>query len=322
MGLIHKALTKFGEMTSNMPNIKDLEKVADYCSKFNLSTLHPLVSVHDLSEGTWEAGEYSDAVLYHFYGIFLKQGEGCVLRYGRQNYDYQDGTLVFLGPGQLVNVGHIDKNFKPSGHALLFHPDLLWGTSLGKTITEYTFFSYQFHEALHISTKERQMVLDSFEKIRAELSQGLDRYSKELVVAHIELFLKYCMRFYDRQFITREKENLSVIERFEALLNSYLHSGRAKELGTPSVSYFAEELHLSSNYFGDLVKKETGKSAHEHIQAKIIETAKQKIFEPGKSISEIAYELGFKYPQHFSRLFKQHVGFSPNQFRYHNISRN
>ena len=298
-----------------MSTIKDLVKVDDYCSKFNLSTLHPLVSVHDLSKGTWGGSEHAEAVRYHFYGIFLKQGEGCILKYGRQNYDYQDGTLVFLGPGQLVNVGHIDKNFKPSGHALLFHPDLLWGTHLAKTMTDYTFFSYLFHEALHVSKKERQLVLDLFDKIRTELSQGIDKHSKELVVANIELFLKYCMRFYDRQFITREKENLGVIQRFEISLNSYIQKGKARVLGTPSVSYFAEEQNLSSNYFGDLVKKETGKSANEHIQDKLIEIAKQKIFDPDNSLSEIAYELGFKYPQHFTRLFKKKVGKTPNEFR-------
>jgi len=298
-----------------MPSTKDLVKVDDYCSKFNLSTLHPLVSVHDLSEGTWEGQEHADAVRYHFYGIFLKQGEGCILKYGRQNYDYQDGTLVFLAPGQLVHVEHIDNNFKPSGHALLFHPDLLWGTHLAKTMTDYTFFSYQFHEALHVSKKERQLVLDLFDKIRAELSQGIDKHSKELVVANIELFLKYCIRFYDRQFITREKENLGVIQRFENSLNSYIQTGKARELGTPSVSYFAEEQSLSSNYFGDLIKKETGKSANEHIQDKIIEIAKQKIFDPDKSLSQIAYELGFKYPQHFTRLFKNKVGYTPNEYR-------
>ena len=298
-----------------MSSTKDLVKVDYYCSKFNLSTLHPLVSVHDLSEGTIDGQEHADAVRYHFYGIFLKQGEGCILRYGRQNYDYQDGTLVFLAPGQVVHVAHIDNNFKPSGYALLFHPDLLWGTHLGKTMTEYTFFSYLFHEALHVSKKERQLVLDLFDKIRAELSQGIDKHSKELVVANIELFLKYCMRFYDRQFITREKENLGVMQRFQISLNSYIQTGKAREMGTPSVNYFAEEQNLSSNYFGDLVKKETGKSAYEHIQDKLIEIAKQRIFDPDKSLSEIAYELGFKYPQHFTRLFKKKMGKTPNEYR-------
>lgn len=298
-----------------MATTKDLIKVDDYCSKFNLSTLHPLVSVHDLSEGILDGREHADAVRYHFYGIFLKQGEGCILRYGRQNYDYQDGTLVFLAPGQIVHVGHIDASFKPSGHALLFHPDLLWGTHLAKTISEYSFFSYLSHEALHISKKERQLVLDLFDTIRRELSHGIDKHSKEVVVATIELFLKYCMRFYDRQFITREKENLGVIQRFEISLNSYIQTGKARELGTPSVSYFAEEQKLSSNYFGDLVKKETGKSANDHIQDQLIEIAKQKIFDREKTLSEIAYELGFTYPQHFTRLFKKKMGKTPNEYR-------
>ena len=159
------------------------------------------------------------------------------------------------------------------------------------------------------------MVVDCFEKIRSELSHGVDKHSKQLVVANIELFLKYCLRFYDRQFITREKENLGVIERFENSLNSYIQTGKAKAMGTPSVSYFSNEQRLSSNYFGDLVKKETGKSANEHIQAKIIEIAKQKIFDHDKSFSEIAYELGFKYPQHFTRFFKNKVGYSPSEYR-------
>lgn len=298
-----------------MSSTKDLVKVDDYCSKFNLSTLHPLVSVHDLSQAIWEGQEHAKAVRYHFYGIFLKQGEGCILKYGRQDYDYQDGTLVFLAPGQVVNIGHMDANFKPAGHALLFHPHLLWGTDLAKKMNDYTFFSYLFHEALHVSVKERELVLDLFDKIRTELTQGIDKYSKELVVANIELFLKYCLRFYDRQFITREKENSGVIRRFETSLNAYFQTGRAKELGTPSVSYFAEGQNLSSNYFGDLVKKETGKNANEHIQDKLIEIAKQKIFDPDKSLSEIAYELGFKYPQHFTRLFKKKVGQTPKEYR-------
>ena len=298
-----------------MSEIKDLLMVNDYSIKFNLSPLHPLVTVHDLSDGTWTTQESAEAVRYHFYGIFLKQGEACEMKYGRQQYDYQDGTLVFVAPGQVVHVGHIRKDFKPSGYALLFHPDLLRGTNLGTSMASYSFFSYQSHEALHVSQRERKMVLDSFEQIQHELSQGIDKHTKELVVSNIELFLKYCTRFYDRQFITRDTVNLNIIEKFDASLDAYLQSGKTKDLGTPTVSYFAEEQHLSPNYFGDLIKKETGKSALEIIQSKIINIAKNKIFDLDKSVSEIAYELGFKYPQHFSRLFKQHVGMSPMEYR-------
>lgn len=298
-----------------MSTIKDLLTVNDYSSKFNLPTLHPLVSVHDLSEGTLMSEDNVETVRYHFYGIFLKQGDACIMKYGRQQYDYQDGTLVFVAPGQLVNVGHIDKSFKPSGHALLFHPDLLRGTTLGKSMANYTFFSYDSHEALHVSQHERQMVLDSFDKIRYELSQGIDQHTKELVVSTIELFLKYCTRFYDRQFITREHANTGILAKFEQLMNEYFRSEKPYSIGLPTVSYFADELHLSPNYFGSLIKKETGKSALENIQAKLVEIAKDKIFDSDKSVKEIAFELGFKYPQHFSRLFKQKVGVSPNDYR-------
>lgn len=298
-----------------MSEIIDLVTVNDYCAGLGLSTLHPLVSIVDLSEGKWPAQKGTKAVRYHFYAVFLKQGENCIIRYGRQNYDYQDGTLVFVGPGQVVDISQIPSDFKPSGYALLFHPDLLLRTTLQRNMGMHTFFSYDLHEALHVSQRERQIVLDCFDKIKHELSQGLDKHSKELIVSNIEIFLKYCTRFYERQFITRDTLNLGVIQKFESSLRNYLKTGLAIDLGTPSVSYFAKEQHLSPNYFGDLVKKETGKSAHEHIQSKIIEVAKEKIFDPEKSVSEIAFELGFTYPQHFSRLFKQKVGVSPMEFR-------
>lgn len=298
-----------------MSEIKDLVTVNDYCAGLNLSALHPLVSVVDLSEGDWTIRKKAETVRYHFYAVFLKQGQNCILRYGRQHYDYQDGTLVFVGPGQIVNIANIDTRVKPSGYALLFHPDLLLGAPLGNSMDKYSFFSYELHEALHISQRERQIVLDCFDKIRYELSQGIDKHTKRLIVSNIELFLNYCTRFYDRQFITRDTVNLGIIEKLESSLRAYIQTGKAREMGSPTVSYFAEDQNLSPNYFGDLIKKETGKSAQEYIQAKIIEVAKEKIFDPDRSISEIAYELGFKYPQHFTRFFKNKVGYTPNEYR-------
>lgn len=298
-----------------MSEIRDLATVNDYCAGIGLSALHPLVSMVDLSEGDWTVQKKIEAVRYHFYAVFLKQGQQCILKYGRQNYDYQDGTLVFVGPGQIVNIANLDTSVKPSGYALLFHPDLLWGTNPGIDTDKYSFFSYELYEALHISQRERQIVLDCFDKIRYELSQGIDKHSKRLIVSNIELFLNYCIRFYDRQFITRDNVNLGIIKKFESSLNAYFKTGKTRDLGIPSVSYFAEEQCLSPNYFGDLVKKETGKSAQEYIQAKVIEVAKEKIFDPDKSVSEIAYELGFKYPQHFSRMFKKETGVAPSEFR-------
>lgn len=209
-----------------------------------------------------------------------------------------------------------DENaYIPSGQALLFHPDLLRGTHLGQVMNQYHFFSYEVSEALHLSRKERHIVLDCLDKIDYELQQGVDPHSKKLIVSNLELFLNYCNRFYDRQFITREDVHQGVVEQFSTALEAYLHSEQPQETGTPTVGYFAEQLNLSANYFGDLVKKETGHSAQEFIQDKIIEVAKEKIFDPEKSVSEVAFELGFKYPQHFTRLFKKKVGASPQAYR-------
>ncbi len=298
-----------------MGEMVDLFTVNDYCKGLGLTTLHPLVSMADLSNGRYPSLTGTLSVRYHFYGVFLKQGQDCTIRYGRQNYDYQDGTLVFVGPGQTVDISSLNHDSPPTGYALLFHPDLLRGSHLGQIVDSYSFFSYDLSEALHISEKERGIVLDCFDKIKYELSQGIDKHSKALILSNIELFLNYCTRFYDRQFITRDTVNLSVIENFEASLKKYLKSSKARELGTPSVSYFADEQHLSPNYFGDLIKKETGKSAQEFIQVKMIEHAKEQVLNNDKSISEIAYDLGFRYPQHFTRLFKKKVGHSPYEYR-------
>jgi AraC-like DNA-binding protein len=223
--------------------------------------------------------------------------------------------LVFFAPGQVSEFEIPAPAYQPKGYGLVFHPDLVHGTSLGKALATYHFFSYQSNEALHISDAERQVVLDCFSKIAFELSQSMDKHSKKLLTANIELFLNYCERFYDRQFISREHVNKGVLARFEEQLNAYFLSDKPSSLGLPSVAYFAEQLHLSPNYFGDLVKKETGQSVKELIQNKLIDVAKELVFDGEKTVNEIAYELGFKYPQHFTRLFKQRVGNTPLAYR-------
>jgi AraC-like DNA-binding protein len=249
------------------------------------------------------------------YCIFLKDFKGCDIKYGRNYYDYQEGTLVFVAPGQLTVVETDGQVYQPKGYALVFHPDLIRGTSLAKSIDEYNFFSYNSNEALHLSDRERQIVLDCFSKIEYELQQNIDKHSKKLIASNIELFLNYCERFYDRQFITRDVVNKGILEKFEELLNGYFSSDRPQKLGSPSVAYCADELHLSANYFGDLIKRETGKSAKEYIHNKIIDIAKNKAYHTDKTVNEIAYELGFKYPQHFTRLFKTVTGLTPNEYR-------
>lgn len=300
-----------------MNKIVKFNTISEYNSFNNNETLHPLISVIDFSkanERSWE-GEKSVRIYYGFYCIFLKDIKCGDLRYGCNYYDYQEGTLVFVAPGQIMEVETDGKVYQPKGHALVFHPDLIHGTSLFKSLNDYNFFSYNTNEALHLSERERQIVLDSFSKIQFELELGVDKHSKKLIASNIELFLNYCERFYDRQFITRENINKGILEKFEELLNTYFTTDKPNTIGLPSVSYCADELHLSANYFGDLIKKETGKSAQEYIQNKIIDVAKGKILTGNLTVNEIAYELGFKYPQHFSRLFKQRVGHTPNEYR-------
>jgi AraC-like DNA-binding protein len=252
----------------------------------------------------------------HFglYAIFLKGGHCGELKYGRNTYDYDEGTMVFVAPGQVLEVNNAE-NYQPSGLALLFHPDLIKGTHLAKQMSQYSFFSYDSNEALHLSLKEQQIIKDLFGKLEYELNQSIDKHSKSIITNNIELLLNYCVRFYDRQFITRENSNTDILSKFEHLLNDFFQSGNKQDLGLPSVGYFAEKLNLSSNYFGDLIKKETGKTAQEYIQLKLIDVAKEKIFDTEKSISQIAFELGFKYPQHFNRMFKKSTGYTPNEYR-------
>jgi AraC-like DNA-binding protein len=298
-----------------MEEILLVESVHQYNTMMGQETLHPLVSVVDLSEAQPKRHHRMNMGVYT---IFLKEVKCGDITYGRHLYDYQEGTLVFIGPGQVIGMSDIGETFQPKGRALLFHPDLIRGTSLGQHIKNYSFFSYESFEALHLSEQERQVVMDCLDKIEFELQHAIDKHSKTLIVTNIELFLNYCVRFYDRQFITRDIVNKGVLEKFEGLLDSYFQSNKPQTLGLPSVAYCADQLHLSANYFGDLIKKETGKSAQEYIQLKVIDLAKEKVFDTSKSISEVAYELGFKYPQHFSRLFKTRVGQSPQEYRMQN----
>ncbi|MBV7532447.1 AraC family transcriptional regulator [Chitinophaga sp. sic0106] len=286
--------------------------IDDYNSFNNHETMHPLVSVIDFSKANERTGS---KMYFELYCIFLKEVKCGDLKYGREYYDYQAGTLVFISPGQIIDVENKVDYYQPAGHGLAFHPDMLLGTNLGKQIAEHNYFSYQTNEALHLSPNEREMVLDLFSKIATEIRQPVDKHSKKVIAASIELLLNYCDRFYDRQFITREDVNKGILGKFETLLNAYFSSDNPASLGLPTVAYFASELHLSSKYFGDLIKKETGTTAQEYIQNKIISIAKQSIYQSEKTINEIAFELGFKYPQHFIRLFKSRVGVTPNQYK-------
>jgi AraC-like DNA-binding protein len=295
-----------------MKRVHTFHSISEYNDFNNHETLHPLVSVLDYSKAQ---PRYPSRMHFDLYCIVLKEVKCGDLKYGRHYYDYQQGTLVFLSPGQVIEVENDGGLYQPLGHALAFHPDLIRGTSLAGSLARHHFFGYSTSEALHLSERERQIVLDCFSKIQFELQQSIDKYSRKLIVSNIELFLNYCERFYDRQFTTREHINQGIIEKLEALLNDYFSSDRPQEMGLPSVAYCAHALHLSVNYFGDLVKRETGKSAQEYLHNKIIEVAKDRIFDVHKTVNDVAYELGFKYPQHFSRLFKQKTGMTLSAYR-------
>ena len=295
-----------------MEEVTRIDTVRQYNDYVGVDTLHPLVSVINFNEVP---------AIFHYrhymgiYAVFLKNLKGCDIVYGCQTYDYQDGTLVFLSPGQVYGVDSNGVAVTPSGYGLMFHPDLIKGTHLGKTISDYNFFSYEVNEALHLSKKERKTIIDLLEKISAEVDQNIDKHSKTLIVSNIELFLNYCMRFYDRQFITRSHENKDILVRFENLLTDYFKSGKAAQIGLPSVGYCAAELHLSPNYFGDLIKKESGITALDYIHSRMIDEAKSRLFDQSKSLNVIADNLGFKYQQHFTRIFKQKTGMTPIEYR-------
>lgn len=296
-----------------MNKIINLDTVDRYNKLYGLETLHPLVNVIDLTKAKSMVNHAQ--MTYGIYALFLKNGKSCDIRYGRRNYDYQEGTIVSFAPGQVVEVNMKEEELNPKVDGLIFHPDIIRGTSLGKNIHQYGFFSYSANEALHLSERERGIVIDLFQKIQMELEHAIDKHSKQLIAMNIELLLNYCMRFYERQFITRETVNKDVLQKFEQYINEYWDSNLAQNEGLPSVKYFADKVFLSPNYFGDLVKKETGKSAQEYIQYKMIERAKDLIVGTELTMSEIAYELGFHYPQHFGRLFKKQVGVTPNEYR-------
>lgn len=296
----------------NKKELLNIATVTEYNDMLGVETLHPLVSVIDLSKA--KPMKHMRHT-FSFYVVFLKDEKNCDLIYGRQRYDYRKGSVVCLAPGQVIGIEDTGEVFQPKGYALCFDPELIHGTALGRNIKEYSYFSYEVNEALHLSERERALFIDCLDKIRTELEHAIDRLSRRLIAANIGLLLDYCLRFYERQFITREPANRDILTRFEALLDKYFAEGKAQNGGLPSVGYCATELCLSPGYFGDLIKKETGRSAQAYIHAKVIDLAKERIHHPEMSISQIAYELGFQYPQHFTRLFKKVSGVTPNEYK-------
>jgi len=294
-----------------MEEILNIETVSQYNDLYGFETKHPQVAMVQFDSDTLHVDVKFRIGLY---AIFLKETKGCVINYGKSKYDYDDQTVVSFAPGQVVGFSHVE-GVRPKGVGLLFHPDFIRGTQLGKKIRMYDFFSYASNEALHVSPDERRVIQNCLEIIRVELEHAIDRHTRTLVCTNIELLLDYCLRFYERQFITRQDANLDVLSRFERLVWDYMRSDELAEKGIPSVQYFADRVSLSPNYFSDLVKRETGKGAKEYIQQCLMSMAKMELANPDYNVSEVAYRLGFQYPQHFNRFFRRHSGLTPTSYR-------
>ncbi|PKM95960.1 MAG: AraC family transcriptional regulator [Firmicutes bacterium HGW-Firmicutes-1] len=275
---------------------------------------HPLITLIEPSKVKM-IPVIDQKITMNLYSISLKNGHECKIKYGRQNYDFQEGTLMCLAPGQTIEPFSMSENIELDGWVLIFHPDLISKSALGKKINEYTFFTYDSHEALHLSEQERQTVTEIVKAIKYEYSQNLDVHSQDLIISNLELLLNYCKRFYGRQFITRTNVQKDVVIRFEAFINSYFDSDKPESQGLPSVRYCAQEMCYSPNYLSDLLKKETGKSVQEHIHFYLVEKAKIMLLGTQEPVNRIAHTLGFEYPQHFSKLFKNITGISPSEYR-------
>jgi len=276
-------------------------------------TLHPLITVY-----AQEGKPAMPARLYRtdVYMIFLKNSHCADIVYGRKKYDYEEGTLVFMAPGQEFGLEYVGlPPSKPNGWSIAFHPDLLKGTSLQKAIRQFQFFNYSVHEALHISQKERVSINELLLKLKHELENPVDKHSREIIVSHLDMFLKYCQRFYERQFHTRAQEEINLSQRIQEILDHYMSDRDLLKTGPPTVSYCATKLSLSANYFGDLVRQQLGIGAQEFIQTYLISLAIEKLSHGSMSVKEIAYDLGFEYPNHFSRFFKNQTGVSPSDYK-------
>ena len=277
---------------------------------------HPQVSVF-LHNDMIRRKEYRNIpIILELYQITFKMCCEGAIQYGRNSYDFQEGTLIFTRPGQVLSFRDVrEDDGHGGGWTLLFHPDLIRKSDLGSNIERYRFFSYDVNEALHLSDGEKKTLLDIINKIVDEYKANLDRHSQKLIISNIELLLDYCIRFYDRQFYTRTNLNSDLVSRFERWLSEYMEREYLKEYGLPSVSICAEHFNLSPSYLSDLLKKETGKTTQEHIHYYIIERAKTILLNSQLSVGEIAYDLGFEYPQYFSKLFKAKTGLAPGAFR-------
>lgn len=276
---------------------------------------HPLVSVLPITDDMTNFPFGQSTYVLELYQVSLKKGIDGSMSYGRNSYDFHEGTMLFTKPEQTLKIETEQGYAGSSGWTLIFHPDLIRKSELGKVIDQYGYFSYEVSEALHLSDSEQKTLTELVQKIDLEISQNIDRHSQDLIISNIKLILDYCTRYYDRQFYTRTNLNKDFITKFETLLKDYYRSDKPTALGVPTVKYCGQELHMSAHYLSDMLRKETGLGAQEHIYTYVINKAKTALLSSKENVSQIAYDLGFEYPNHFSKLFKSKVGVSPAEYR-------
>ena len=291
--------------------IYNINSLKSYNNLYGLKTIHPLIGAIDLKRATKIVNHIN--FKFEVYALFLKNGTQCTLKFGRKSYDYQEGTIVSFAPGQIVTLDDENDELAPDVIALMFHPDLIYGTPLASKIKDFEFFSFSQAESLHLSEKEREKFIFYLNLIREELERPIDNHTASVLSAHIQVLLEHLDRFYDRQFITRHKVNSDIVSQFQQNLKNYFSGNDI--ITVPNIGYFADKASLSTGYFSNLVKKETGMSPKDLISLQLIDEAKRRLVETNQDISVIAYSLGFDYPSHFSRLFKKMTGFTPKEYR-------
>ncbi len=293
-----------------MAKILKVNKPGDYSSYLGQNDRHRLVSVIDYDAISPVRSSLNN---YGVYGIFLRDDSSVDLQYGCGKYDYRESTLLCVAPGQLGGKEDTGELVSISGWALLFHPDLLHGTRLEKLIHQYSFFDYHINEGLHMSKEEHDIIVSLLKAIQREIDEDYDDEQDDIIVGYINVLLKYCKRFYNRQFLTRKHENTDVLARFQTALSGYFADGLQLKQGIPTIQYLADKLCMSSNYLGDLVKRATGETAGNHIRNFLVQKAKNGLA-AGKNVSEVAYDIGLEYPQHLSRMFKKQTGMTPSEY--------
>lgn len=293
-----------------MTKILKVNKTSDYSGYHGLTDRHPLITVIDFSEISPIRHSLNR---YGVYGVFVQEDNDLDLTYGCGRYDYRDGSLICVAPGQIGGKEDNGERASIGGWALLFHPDLIHGTQLEKEIRHYSFFDYRVNEALHMNEKEHDIVVAIFKRIKSEISDSHDNFQNDILVGYLSLLLKYCQRFYNRQFVTRKLSDHDILSRFDSFLHGYFAGNIQLKNGLPTVNICAEHLCMSANYFSDLIKKMTGESPGRHIRQFIIRQIKNELVS-GLTVAEVAYKLGFEYPAHLSRLFKKETGMTPTDY--------